>query len=160
MIVRRGPAVVLSLGLSAAAFAMAPTAIADDGGPAKDAPVSERIPIGRDISAKVPAGYTFDGDAESEACGQGSRVKVKVDTADDGHLVAAGIVFSDDGHLWSWKFKHNDDVSADGEVRADDDQNKSFKIVRTMVNFVGPDSVMFRAEDEASGEVCKVDIYY
>ena len=160
MIVRRGPAVVLSLALSAAAFAMAPTAMADDGGAAKDVRVSPRLPVGRDISDRVPAGYAFDGEVETDDCDQGSRVRVKVDTADDGHLVAAGIVFSDDGHVWSWKFKHNDDVSASGEVRADDDENKSFKIVRTMVNFVGPDSVVFRAEDQVSGEICKVDIYY
>ena len=47
------------------------------------------------------------------------------------------------------------DVSDEGGVKAKD-ADKSFKIIRTMVDFNGPDTVNFRAENTKTGEVCRV----
>ena len=33
-----------------------------------------------------------------------------------GRLEAVGVVFSEGEDVWSWKFKHDDDFSARGEV--------------------------------------------
>lgn len=130
---RRGPAIVLSLVLSAAALVVAPSAMASDGGAAKD----------------------------TDPCGQGSKVRLRVDTYGDDRVQATGIVFSDDGNLWDWRFRHNDDISYKGEARADGDgDGRSFTIVRTMVDLGGSDFIAFRAENQKTGEVCRAELTY
>jgi len=132
MIVRRGLAIVLSLVLSAAALALASSATAGDGEPVKD---------------KV-------------SCEKQSEIKLKLQLNEDGRIEATGVVWTNDDNVWDWKFKHNGDVSAEGDVKADDEAERSFKIVRTMVNLDGPDLVVFRAQNRATDEVCKHDLYY
>lgn len=154
MIVRRGPAIVLSLVLGAAALATAPGAVASDGGPAK----GERP--ARDIGASVPAGFNFtEPEKETNACEKGAKVKLKVDTDADGRLVAAGVVWSDDDDVWDWKFRHNNELSDKGDIKAKD-ADKSFKIIRTMINFNGPDFVVFRAQNAVTDEVCRAELYF
>ena len=134
MFVRRSPAIVLSLVLSSAALAMTPPALASDGGTAKDEPVKD-----------------------TTACSDTSEVKIRATVLDDGAIEAVGVVFSNDDDVWSWKFKHNDDFSAMGEVKAKD-ADRSLRIVRTMVDFSGPDDIFFRAENNRTGEVCKLEV--
>lgn len=131
MFVRRGPAIMLSLVLGAAALVSAPSALARDGEIAKDI----------------------------DSCRDSSTYKLKVATNNADRLEVTGIVWSDDEDVWEWKFKHNDDVSVDGLVRATD-ANKSFKIVRTMVDLAGPDTVVFRAENSVTHEVCRGEVIY
>lgn len=131
MIVRRGLAIVLSCVLSAAALAIAPSALAGDGEPVKD--VTD--------------------------CEKSSTAKLKLLLNEDNRIEATGVVWSDDEDIWDWRFKHNGDVSAEGDVKAKD-EDKSFRIVRTMVNLDGPDLVVFRAENRQTNEVCRVDLYY
>lgn len=133
MFVRRGPAIVLSLVLSAAALVIAPSAMAGDGGTAKDVD---------DCSPNTSSTY-----------------KLRVSIDDDSRLQVIGVVFSDDSDVWTWKLRHNDDVSARGEVRARD-ADRSFRVVRTMVNLAGPDTIAFRAENSNTGEVCRGDLSY
>ena len=147
MYVRRGPAIVLSLVLSAAALVMAPGATASDGGPAKD------------IGAGVAAGFTFDGEQDTDPCEGGGKVRLKVDTDADGRLVAAGMVWSDDENVWTWRFKHNEELSDKGDIQAKD-ADKSLKVVRTMINYSGPDQVVFRAQNTVTGEVCRAELYF
>jgi hypothetical protein len=88
-----------------------------------------------------------------------SRVKVKLVPEVNGRLEAVGVVFSEGEHIWSWKFKHNDEFSAKGEVQAKEREvDRSFRIVRTMINFVGPDTVAFRAVNEMTDEVCAGEV--
>jgi hypothetical protein len=131
MFVRRGPAIVLSLVLSAAALTLAPSATAGDGGTVKDV----------------------------DPCEKASTVKLRVTMLEGGQLEATGIVWSNDEDVWDWRFKHNDSLSYEGDVKAKD-ADKSFKIVRTMVNFDGPDSIVFRAQNRATDEVCRAELYY
>jgi hypothetical protein len=147
MDVRRGPAVVLSVVLGAAALGVAPGATASDGGAAAEA------------VDRLPKGFAFDGEVDAATCDKGSKVKLKVDEDADGRLVAAGIVWSDDDDVWGWRFRHNDDTSAKGEVKAKD-ADRSFRIVRSMVNLNGPDKVVFRAVNTVTDEVCRADLYY
>jgi hypothetical protein len=130
--VRRSPAIVLSLVLSSAALAMMPSALASDGGAAKDV----------------------------DDCSDVSTYKLKVSIDDDARLSVVAAVFSENDDVWSWKLRHNGDLSASGEVKARDDIDRSFRVVRTMGNFDGPDWIAFRAENETTGEVCKGDLYY
>jgi len=123
MFIRRSPAVVLSLVLSAAALTSAPSALASDGGTAKD-------------------------------CDNFSTYRLHVSLDEDARLKVVGSVFSQDENTWSWKFKHNGEYSASGEKRAKD-ADRSFRVVRSMVDLAGPDLVEFRAENDRTGEVCQ-----
>ena len=131
MIVRRGPAVVLSLVLSAAALSVAP-ALAKDGGVAKD--------------------------VSRNPCDGQSSVRLKVDSIDgnNNRFAVVAAVFSDDDDQWSWKLRHDGDLSADGDVKARDDIDRSFRVSRTMLDYPGTDDVSFRAENQRTGEVCKI----
>lgn len=131
MFVRRSPAIVLSSVLSAAALFITPSAVASDGGTVKDV----------------------------DSCDAASTYKLKVTLSDDDRLQVVGIVWSNDNDFWLWKFKHDGDYSAGGEVRAKD-ADLSFRIVRSMVDLAGPDTVSFRAENENTGEVCKGDVVW
>jgi len=129
MSIRRSPAIVLSLVLSAAALLGAPGALASDGGTAKDV----------------------------DGCDAASTYKLKVVTEDDGRLTVIGIVWSNDNDVWSWRLKHNGDVSYSGDVKAKD-ADQSFRIVRSMVDWSGPDTIVFRAQNDDTGEVCRGEV--
>lgn len=132
MFVRRSPAIVLSLALSAAALVLAPWAQASDGGTVKD----------------------------DDPCSASSTNRLRVSLDDDGRLQVIGVVWSDDDDFWQWRFKHNGDVSAAGSVKANDDASRSFRIVRTMVDLPGTDGISFRAENQRTGEVCRNYLEY
>lgn len=132
MFVRRGPAIVLSLVLSAAALVITPGAMASDGGTAKDV----------------------------DSCSGPSAYKLRVMLDENDRLDVVGVVWSNDDDLWSWRFRHNDDLSAKGEVRSNGDADRSFRIQRTMYDFPGTDNVVFRAENQRTGEVCRGELNY
>lgn len=144
MIVRRGPAAVLSLALSLAAVAMAPTATAVEGGPAKDDHVSLRSALAKD----------------GAPCSHHSRARLRVVSEDDGVLLASGRVWTRGTNRWSWRFMHNADLSAHGKVKARPGKGEAFQVTRSMVNLVGPDHFVFRATNLKSGEICRVDVFY
>ena len=130
MFVRRRLATVLTLGVSAAALVLAPSAMAGGGEPAK----------------------------EKDECQNSSLVKIKV-TPEGGNFEVVGVVWSDDDDIWDWKMKHNGDDSAEGSVRAKD-TDKSFRITRIMLDFSGVDSFVFRAQNRRTDEVCRASLTY
>lgn len=138
MIVRRGPAIVLSLALGAAALSGAP-ALAKDGGATKD-------------------GVDWD---PCDA-GTATRAKLRVDKVEgnDLRLVVVGSVFSDDADRWDWRFKHNGEVSDEGSARGNENAERTFRVVRTMFNGSGVDDVVFRAENQRTGEVCRATVNF
>lgn len=133
MIVRRGPAIVLSLALGAAALSGAP-ALAKDGGTTRD---------GVDRDQCNPSSV--------------SRAKLRVDYADGNtsRLVVTASVWSDDADVWEWKLRHNGAVSDDGRARGREETDLSFRVSRTMINWDGTDDIVFRAENQRTGEVCR-----
>jgi hypothetical protein len=143
MSVLRSLAFGLSLALSSAALVGASSALASEGETAKiDYRAAEPVP-------------------EFGKCDGASRVKVRVEADAEGNLEVVGVVFSEGEDRWAWKFKHDDDFSAKGEVRAKDREiDRSFRVVRSMINFVGDDLVSFRAENVSTGEVCVADQNY
>ena len=108
-----------------------------------------------------PAAVAKKDDAKKlkEDCRESSSVKLKVEPESGGVLQVTAVVWSDDSDEWDWRMKHNDDVSARGTVKAKD-ADKSFKIVRDMADFTGPDDIDFRAQNTVTGEVCKNQITY
>jgi hypothetical protein len=143
MIVRRGPAVVLSLGLGLAACAMAP-ASAGEGGPVKGGHVSQRVEPAKD----------------TETCARQSTTRLRVASQDSGVLVATGMVWTQGTDRWSWRFMHNSDLSARGVAKAHPGKGQAFQVTRSMVNLIGPDHFVFRAKNRKDGEVCRVDVFY
>lgn len=137
MYLRRGPAIVLSLVLSAAALSVAP-ALAKDGGIAKE--------------------------VDRDGCDRGSDTwaKLKVDTVDgnNNRLQVVGVVYSDDTDLWDWRLRHNGDTSDEGRARGREDVDRAFRVTRTMLNYVGTDTIVFRAENLSTGEVCRASVDY
>ena len=135
MSVRRSPAIVLSLALGAAALSVAP-ALAKDGGATKDGPRKD--------------------------CSGTSEVRLVVKRIDGNadRFEVVGAVFSADDDVWSWKMRHDGDVSAQGEVRARNDIDRSFRVARTMLDFPGSDTVVFRADNQRTGETCRLSREY
>lgn len=141
MYVLRSLAFVFSLALSSAALAHAPGAVAGEGGTAKNVFLRSE-PVERVVD-----------------CEHTSRMKLKITAEPDGRLEVTGVVYSEGEDEWSWKFKHDDDFSARGTVRAKEREiDRSFRIVRTMVNFVGPDAVTFRAVNDVTKELCTQEL--
>ena len=142
MRVPRSPAIVLSLALGAAALLGVPGTARSDGGTAQD---TSDVVRDRD-SCDLPT----------------THAKLRVSTLDDNtsRLLVVGTVWSADDDAWSWKLKHNGDVSDDWRARANPDDDRSFRIARTMINAAGPDDVVFRAENEHTGEVCRTAVTY
>ena len=142
MFVRRGPAIVLSLVLGAAALVSAPSALASDGGAAKD----------------------NNGQTQRDICdgsnGVTARLKVSPIDGNAYRLQVVGTVFSDDSDQWDWRFKHNGDVSGEGRARGREDIDRAFRVSRLMFDFDGVDTVVFRAENLQTGIVCRVVVDY
>lgn len=140
MLNRRSPAIVLSLALGAAALLGVPGAAWSDGGAATDI---EKARDGCDT-------------------GTATRAKLKVGTQEnnDFRLVVVGSVFSNDTDLWTWRLKHNGDITDEGTARGDQDDALSFRVTRSMINFYGTDDIVFRAENQRTGEVCRASVPY
>jgi hypothetical protein len=85
---------------------------------------------------------------------------VKPVSGNNDRFDVVGAVFSNDDDVWSWKLRHNGDLSFWGEVRARDDIDRSFRVTRTMLNLSGTDDVVMRAENQNTGEVCRVTYDY
>src|SRR3569833_4489711 len=111
MIVRRGAAVVLSLGLGLAATVMAP-ATAVEGGPVKGGHVSQRTAQAKD----------------TEPCSVQGTTRLRVASQDSGVLVATGMVWTQGTDRWSWRFMHNSALSARGVAKAHPGKGQAFQV--------------------------------
>lgn len=109
----------------------------------------------------VPAAQATDDDITKKTvdCKETSSVRLKAEPEGSGIIKVTAVVFSEDDDTWDWKLKHNDDASAKGTVKAKD-ADRSFKIIRDMADFNGVDFIDFRAENNATGEVCSIGIEY
>ena len=115
--------------------------------------------IGLVLASPVAVAKKDDAKKLKEDCRESSSVKLKVEPESGGVLQVTAVVWSDDSDEWDWRMKHNDDVSARGSVKAKD-ADKSFKIVRDMADFTGPDEIVFRAGNKDSDEICRGDVTF
>lgn len=107
----------------------------------------------------APSAVAGDDESARGGCGAGSTWKLRVVDDDAGRLMVIGSVYSDDENVWDWRMKHNDDVSAKGDLRARD-TDRSLRIERSMVNLRGSDDIIFRAENNRTGEVCRGELTF
>ncbi len=74
---------------------------------------------------------------------------------DDGRLEVEGEVDSNrNGQNWRWRLVHNRSVSARGWATTRGPSG-SFDVERRMVNLRGTDTIVFRARNPRTGEVCR-----
>lgn len=106
----------------------------------------------------APSARAVDDDASWRGdCGRSSNYRLRVLPGDDnGRFSVVGVVLSDDEDLWEWRMKHNDDISAEGKVKAKN-TDRSFRIERTMIDLPGPDTILFMARNTQTGEVCRTE---
>ncbi|WP_300640855.1 hypothetical protein [Nocardioides sp.] len=100
-----------------------------------------------------------DFEVAKEPCRKTSDVKLRAEDAGSGVIQVSASVFSEDDDTWDWKLKHNGDVSYKGTVKAKD-ADRSFRIVKEMADFSGLDEIVFRAQNNATGEVCSLAVNY
>lgn len=113
------------------------------------------IVAGPSASAKKDSDFV----KEVDSCRKTSDVKLKAEDAGSGVIQVSASVFSEDDDTWDWKLKHNGDVSYKGTVKAKD-ADRSFRIVKEMADFSGVDDIGFRAQNNATGEVCSLVVNY
>ncbi len=94
-----------------------------------------------------------------DTCKKSSVVKLRAVDAGNGIIQVSASVFSEDDDTWDWRMRHNGDLSYKGTVKAKD-ADRSFRIVREMADFSGLDEISFRAQNNATNEVCSLAIEY
>lgn len=94
-----------------------------------------------------------------DTCKKTSVVKLRAVDAGNGVIQVSASVFSEDDDTWDWRMRHNGDLSYKGTVKAKD-ADRSFRIVREMADFSGVDDIAFRAQNNATNEICSLAIEY
>jgi hypothetical protein len=107
------------------------------------------------LATTAPVALANDRDTIRRGSCSGSadwKLKVK---PDDGRLEVEGEVDSNrNGQTWRWRIVHNGSVSASG-TRVTRAPSGSFEVERRVVNSRGRDTIVFRARNPRSGEVCR-----
>lgn len=115
--------------------------------------------LGAAALATAPFAVAGDDDGVARgACSDTSTKRLRVVLNDEGRLDVIGVVWSNDSDLWDWRMLHDGDVSFRGEIRADGETDRAFRIKRTMLDFPGTDIIAFKAENQRTGETCFVKV--
>ena len=110
------------------------------------------------VAALALPGATFakDGDIRRTAsCSGASTVKLKIGARDGGYEVEGEVDQNRNGRTWDWTFK-NDGTRFAGGSSVTRAPSGSFSVERRSANGAGPDTIVFRAVNPASGEVCRI----
>ena len=113
------------------------------------------------LSLAAPPATANNGDDKVRrgSCSGSTDWKVKVGP-EDGRLEVEGEVDSNrSGQTWRWRLSHDGSLSASG-VRTTGGRSGSFEVRRTTVNMRGTDSLVFRARNTRSGELCVGTVNY
>jgi hypothetical protein len=106
------------------------------------------------LALAAPASSNDDDIIRRGSCSGAADWKLKA-KHDDGRLEVEGEVDSNRrGQDWRWRFRHNGSVSARGWATTRGPSG-SFDVERRMVNLRGTDTIVFRARNPRSGEVCR-----
>jgi hypothetical protein len=106
------------------------------------------------IAAAAPAQASDDEVRRQGSCTGRSDWTLKA-KHDDGRIEVEGEVDSNRvGQTWRWLIRHNGSVSARG-IKVTRAPSGSFEVERRIVNLSGVDTIVFRARNPRSGEVCR-----
>jgi hypothetical protein len=104
--------------------------------------------------AAAPASANDDDVIRRGSCSGATHWKVKAGP-DDGRIEVEGEVDSNrTGQHWRWRMVHNGSVSARG-TRVTTAPSGSFEVRRLLVDVAGQDTIVFRARNVRSGEICR-----
>jgi hypothetical protein len=107
-------------------------------------------------STMAPAAFARGGDdtIRRGSCSGATHWKLKVGP-DNGRLEVEGEVDSNrNGQTWFWSIRHDGSLSASG-TRVTRAPSGSFEVRRTVVNRPGTDTIVFRARNARTGELCR-----
>ena len=108
------------------------------------------------VIALPGAGLAKDGDIRKTAsCSGASTVKLKIGARDGGFEVEGEVDQNRNGVTWNWTFK-NDGAKFAGGSSLTKAPSGSFSVERRSANGAGSDTIVFRAVNPASGEVCRI----
>lgn len=79
---------------------------------------------------------------------------------EDGRIEVEGEVDSNrDGQTWRWRIRHNGSLSARGTATTQPPSG-SFEVRRLLVDAAGTDTIVFRARNPRTDEVCRGVLRY
>ncbi len=105
----------------------------------------------------MPGGtFAKSGDVRKTAsCSGASTVKLKVGLRDGGFEVEGEVDQNRNGKRWNWSFKNDGVMVANGSSLTQAPSG-SFSVSRRSTNGAGSDTIVFRAVNPATNEVCRI----
>lgn len=108
------------------------------------------------VIALPGAGMAKSGDViKTASCSGNSHVKLKVGLRDGGFEVEGEVDQNRNGRRWNWTFTNDGSQFASGSSLTQAPSG-SFSVERRSANGAGSDTIVFRAVNPASGEVCRI----
>jgi hypothetical protein len=108
------------------------------------------------VVALPGAGMAKSGDViKTASCSGSSHVKLKVGLRDGRYEVEGEVDQNRNGKRWNWTFKNDGSQFASGSSLTHAPSG-SFSISRHTDNGAGTDTIVFRAVNPASNEVCRI----
>jgi hypothetical protein len=106
------------------------------------------------VTPALPAMANDDDVERRGSCSGTTDWKLKA-SPEDGRIEVEGEIDSNrSGQAWSWKLKHDGNLSARG-TKTTKGRSGSFEVRRVVVDLRGTDRMVFRAVNQRSGEVCR-----
>lgn len=114
------------------------------------------------VLALSPAGPALAGDDDvirRGSCTGATDWKLKA-SPEDGRIEVEGEVDSNrNGQTWRWRIRHNGSLSARGTATTQPPSG-SFEVRRVLVDAAGTDTIVFRARNPRTDEVCRGVLRY
>lgn len=110
----------------------------------------------------APVGPALAGDDDvirRGSCSGATDWKLKA-SPEDGRIEVEGEVDSNrNGQTWRWRIRHNGSLSARGTATTQPPSG-SFEVRRVLVDAAGTDTIVFRARNPRTDEVCRGVLRY
>ncbi|HET7386583.1 MAG TPA: hypothetical protein VFJ19_07980 [Nocardioidaceae bacterium] len=108
----------------------------------------------------IPAASAHDREVQHRgSCSRHTDWKLKVKRDDRRLEVEAEVDSNRNGQAWKWRIRHDGHVAARG-TRRTLPPSGSFEVHRRLANHRGADTIVFRARNPRSGEVCRASIRF
>ena len=105
-------------------------------------------------TAALPAFANDDDVIRRGSCRGSTDWKLKA-SPEDGRIEVEGEIDSNrNGQVWRWRIKHDGNLSARGRATTHAPSG-SFEVRRLLVDTRGVDTIVFRAINTRSGEICR-----
>lgn len=93
------------------------------------------------------------------SCSGSADWKIKASPQDGRIEVESEVDSNVNGQTWTWTLNHNGSKSASG-TKTTTAPSGSFTVRRVLVDLKGADTLVFRATNSKSGQVCRASVTY